>query len=1709
MEKVMNSECHRRAVARRFVVNLAIAGLVIALSPLAWSEANDGRGPLVSDRRGHEDISDSTSMTEMRLLRCDGAAVEVEWVTPSFDTSREVVEGTEYQHVRLPGAGLTLQEGAPQLPARMVTVGIPVGVEVRAEVVLTEVDHIPDVQVYPAPQRVIRQTDDGQPYTDEEFYRDEARYDRDALYPARIVEVVETAYLRDQRVARVELRPLQTNPVTRELLWHRRIVFRLNFLGGKADDGWDDDIWAMSPGSGGPFEPVLEKVLLNYESSKKWRGRPADLAVPKATDTETPYDDSTAYKIAISEDGLYSMSYEYLQGQGVKVIDIDPRTVKIACQGRQIPIYVSGARDGRFDPGDAIQFWGELNYGDQHYYDPYTHTNVYWLYWGGEFGLRMVEQDGSLMEEDPDSLIVPDHYRTFLHLEQDLSYERLSQISDESVDRWLWEEFKADTTRDYAFELYNIVDTMECEVEVRLRGLTFPTQRPNHHTKIWLNGHPLVTDLWNDQDEYIFHRDDLPGTYLWEGDNLLRISNLGDTDAGEVDKVRLNWIQIDYWRQYQAVRNVLQFASPQDGPLGLYEYHLKGFTSDDIEIFDLAGKKIVNADISPDSSFYEVIFQNRVVRPTQYIALSRNLMKLPVAVTPNSASNLHDATNGADHIIIVHPDFYDNTLSLADFRRSQGLRVAVVRVDDIYDEFNDGVLSPVAIRDFLRYAYQHWISPAPASVLLVGDTSWGYDKPITHRAYWTQHCYVPTMMAWTSAWGTSAADSRLVCLVGDDKVPDMFVGRFPVSTAEQTDVIVNKVVQYEADPLIGPWRKRIQLLAGEGATFERACVDLDSAFVPVGYDVPRIYTASGSVHFGTTQDLLDQWKEGVALATFTGHGGGSVWFDANFFLLEHVPLLENGRRLPVVLSLTCFVGFFDNHQQSSLGEEVLRAEDKGAVAHFGSSSVAWANEDNMLGQNIFEAIFDDGVRDLGRLFTLGKLGPRRISQELVDIFNLLGDPATRLGLPEESVSLDLPDHSLPHEEPISLTGSLPGGLGGNVEISFGEVDSTGWMADTTRIDAADKVYAPRIPTVQETLSADGGNFNWQVTLPDTMPEYPYYRPTGGLKAVRAYFWNDHTDAIGWAPVYLDIPYIHDIRHEPEEPLAWEDVHILADVDLGSGLDPDGPDTVMVQWGLRNTWLYNDIPMSLQSGSTYRTTEPLSAQGGATIYYRIVVSYGGVGGSPSTHTDTSSVRSFPIARVPNLWVARRDLSAFVQSNQFSIGAWIHNTGVVALDSVLIHFYDDHPDSNRRIGEDQWITVPANDSTFVSVPWEGPGESHDVYVWLDPYGQVAQAPTFDDRADRVFTNLFLVTTQQGSSVRGANVRVCHASRNVGCQIAPGSTNLSSLLSIDDQGADSAYYAEKYQPATYYQPGLSLATMRDSSQAAYGLIWSDTTAALNSGGADLTFWYDSQDSLTSLAVQMDRLKICRFVSEVQRWVLLPQQAVLPESSMVQVQVDELGIFGLFMVSDDQMPLVRINVEGQSFADGDYISSNPIISTAIEDENGIDLSPAAVEVTLNGNPVAGDEYSLDYSPHTSNLSLLTFAPNLSPGPYIFKVEAQDCLGNSAVDSISFNVTAGFQIPFVANHPNPFQTETIFAFVVASDAPAEQVLLKIYTVRGRLIREFRRRSVGPGYVEIVWDGRDSEGEMVANGVYYYKMSVTGGNGEKSSPIVGKMAKLE
>ena len=125
-------------------------------------------------------------------------------------------------------------------------------------------------------------------------------------------------------------------------------------------------------------------------------------------------------------------------------------------------------------------------------------------------------------------------------------------------------------------------------------------------------------------------------------------------------------------------------------------------------------------------------------------------------------SNLQAAaTPGADYIIITHADFKAAIQPLADSAHpARGLRVRVVDVQDVYDEFGGGLMSAEAIRDFVAYAYNNWTGRPPKSVLLVGDGTYDF----RHYRYATPTFVPPYLAMVDPTTGETATDNRFVAV---------------------------------------------------------------------------------------------------------------------------------------------------------------------------------------------------------------------------------------------------------------------------------------------------------------------------------------------------------------------------------------------------------------------------------------------------------------------------------------------------------------------------------------------------------------------------------------------------------------------------------------------------------------------------------------------------------------------------------------------------------------------------------------------------------------------------------------------------------------------------------------------------------------------------------------------------------------------------------
>jgi hypothetical protein len=164
------------------------------------------------------------------------------------------------------------------------------------------------------------------------------------------------------------------------------------------------------------------------------------------------------------------------------------------------------------------------------------------------------------------------------------------------------------------------------------------------------------------------------------------------------------------------------------------------------------------------------------------------------------------------------------------------------------------------------------------------------------------------------------------------------------------------------------------------------------------------------------------------------------------------------------------------------------------------------------------------------------------------------------------------------------------------------------------------------------------------------------------------------------------------------------------------------------------------------------------------------------------------------------------------------------------------------------------------------------------------------------------------------------------------------------------------------------------------------------------------------------------------------------------------------------------------------------------LSDDNGINTTGSpGVQLSLEVDE--GTAYAADLTPlfryrqdSYQEGTVLIDLDQVSPGLHSFRFRATDNLLNSASAEWMLNLTgaaAGLTLSGVMNYPNPFRDETDICFEISNQA---DVLIRIFTVAGRPVRELRSFGVHAGFNTIRWDGTDEYKQKIANGVYLYKI---------------------
>jgi hypothetical protein len=201
---------------------------------------------------------------------------------------------------------------------------------------------------------------------------------------------------------------------------------------------------------------------------------------------------------------------------------------------------------------------------------------------------------------------------------------------------------------------------------------------------------------------------------------------------------------------------------------------------------------------------------------------------------------------------------------------------------------------------------------------------------------------------------------------------------------------------------------------------------------------------------------------------------------------------------------------------------------------------------------------------------------------------------------------------------------------------------------------------------------------------------------------------------------------------------------------------------------------------------------------------------------------------------------------------------------------------------------------------------------------------------------------------------------------------------------------------------------------------------------------------------------------------------------------------------IENTDLPSIKTLLNSDSFVAGDHVSNNPILMAEIEDANGINISGLSghqifVQLDDNSAPLAATssfEYDLDsYTKGKLNYQM----PTMEKGHHTMKIIAFDSQNKVGIDSTSFVITnsgitdsADIYISKLLPYPNPYEYDGDLQFTFNLSERSD-VTISIYTITGRKIQKFNA-TCQKGFNSVKWNGRDKDGDKLANNSYIYKI---------------------
>ena len=755
------------------------------------------------------------------------------------------------------------------------------------------------------------------------------------------------------------------------------------------------------------------------------------------------------FKVSVSKDAIYRLTYTDLLSANFPVNSIDPRLIKLYHRGVEQAIFVEGETDAVFNTGDYIEFFGQKNDGtlDRKLYKPaslqphsyfnlYSDTTAYFL------TFSFIPPGGKRMASFSEVNV------TSIPKEASHSEQRLQLLTNDysggntqnSVSQntyfdqgegWTGTGIQQSQSIDYVVDL--ISNSVSASGLPQLEILLTGRDNISHVGQILVGQNLGSLRVINDFTFFGFETPIVSAPLSWSdigADGKMTVRVTASAAATNRFQVSTSYIKISFPQNYNAAGLAEKVFRTSPNPTNKSYIEINnpapGFKIWDVTDPDnvlTIGTKVINSSLSaviPNTSSSRKLF-------TTSSYLTPLIKSLSFRQINATVPNFIIITNKA----LTKPALgYSNAVqAYAAYRASvQGGKydTLVVTVDQLFDQFNYGETSSLAIYEFMRYLVANG---NPKYLFIIGK---GRDI-YSYSTYQRKSFLTGEFRDLVPSAGLPASDAAFTAGLGgttfDPKVP---TGRLPASTPAQVAAYLNKIKETESGTISDPWKKQALHLSGGIQPYElplfRRYVDGFKSTAQSDYWGASVATI-GKRESNPVEliNVSDQVNKGVNMITFFGHSSpGTIDIDIGF-VSDPVLGYNNPGKYPVFLINGCNAGaFFLNG--TLFGEDWMLAAGKGARNFIAHSSFGFSNTLQAYSDLFYKVGFGDstfiqkGIGDVQkevakRYLTSFGSGISVVTQ--IQQMVLLGDPAVKLfGTSKPDFSIDNSSVSL-----VSLDGA--------------------------------------------------------------------------------------------------------------------------------------------------------------------------------------------------------------------------------------------------------------------------------------------------------------------------------------------------------------------------------------------------------------------------------------------------------------------------------------------------------------------------------------------------------------------------------------------------------------------------------------------------------------------------------------------------------------